>query len=77
MNDLTRVSAYRDLDQAAYWAGKYRGLGFHVVVAGPTDAVRLDNGENTPALWESGQEADWYIVLASKASLDIIANEKK
>lgn len=72
MTDLTRVTACKTKTEAAQTAGYWKGMGYHVAVAGPTDAIRLDNGEGVLE-WESGAAADWYIVVASKASLEVLA----
>lgn len=74
MSDLTRVSAFKSSDEAAYFAGKFKGMGYHVAVTGPTDAIRLANGQDDTKIWESGTEGDWYLVVASKASMSVIAN---
>lgn len=73
MTDLTRIFACKTEAAASTEAGKWTGLGYHVAVAGPTDAVRLSNGDTAPVLWESGEAADWYLVVASKASIKLIA----
>jgi hypothetical protein len=72
MTDLTRVTACKTKPEAAQTAGYWKGLGYHVAVTGPTDAIRLDNGEGSIE-WESGEAADWYLVVASKAALEVIA----
>lgn len=73
MTDLTRVYAYKTLDDASDSAGFWKERGYHVAVCGPTDAIRLARDEGSPAVWESGEEADWYLVVASKAPLEIVA----
>jgi hypothetical protein len=73
MTDMTRILAFKSIDDAALEAGRWKGRGYHVALVGPTDAVRLSNGDGNPAIWESGEQADWYVVIASKAALEIIA----
>ena len=73
MTDLTRLFAVASLDGAAEKAGFWKGKGYHVAVAGPTDAVRLAKAEDDAVVWESGAEADWYLVLASKAPIELLA----
>lgn len=73
MTDMTRVFAFKDEDGAAQAAGYWTGLGYHVAVAGPTDAIRLSNGSDPAAIWESGDEIDWILVIASKAKIELIA----
>jgi len=75
MTDLTRVYAFKSIDEAAESSGYWKGRGYHVAVAGPTDAVRLAKGTEDPDFWESGEDADWYVVLASKASLEVVAKK--
>jgi hypothetical protein len=77
MDDLTRVYAFKGIDEAAKAAGHWKGHGFNVVVAGPTDAIRLSNEDTGTAFWESGESADWYLVVASKASMEIIASKSQ
>ncbi len=74
MSDLTRVYAFSSIEEAAASAGYWKERGYHVAVAGPTDAIRLTKGDDSPTIWESGEEADWYLVVASKASLEIVAS---
>lgn len=73
MSDMTRVTAFKTLDAVAGNASYWKHAGYHVAVVGPTDAVRLANGVDDTDIWESGEESDWYLVIASKASLEIIA----
>lgn len=73
MTDLTRLYAVTSLDAASDRAGYWKGRGYHVAVVGPTDAIQLKKADDQSSTWESGAEADWYVVLASKAPLDIVA----
>lgn len=73
MTDLTRIFAVRTLNEAASKSGYWKGQGYHVAVAGPTDAVRLIQGGGDVIEWESGTESDWYLVLASKSPLELVA----
>jgi hypothetical protein len=72
MTDLTRVLAFKTVSEAANAAGYWKELGYHVTVVGPTDAIKIDNGDGA-TIWESGTEADWYMVIASKAKMEVIA----
>lgn len=76
MTDLTRVYAFDSLELAAEEAGRWKALHYNVAVVGPTDAVRLDKPDDDATIWESGMEADWYLVVASKAALEVVAGKK-
>jgi hypothetical protein len=76
MTDLTRVLAYRTEQEAGNAMLYWKGLDYHVAVAGPTDAIELYNGDEDKT-WESGAESDWFLVVATKAKLEIAAGQKK
>ena len=64
----------KTLADASNSAGYWKARNYHVAIAGPTDAVRLvKEGGTNPIDWESGEEADWYVVLASKAPIELVA----
>ena len=75
MSDMTRVLAYKTEDEAKDAIYFWQSLGYHVAVAGPTDAVQLYNGPGggDDPIWESGPEADWYVLLVTKAKLELVA----
>lgn len=73
MTDLTRLQAFKTKAEAGAALQFWKGKGYHVAVAGPTDAVELYNGNDPTAIWQSGASADWYLVLASKAPIEVAA----
>lgn len=76
MTDLTRVSAYDNLNdaetEAFYWKNDF---GYHVVVVGPTDAIEFSKGDDVEDKWESGKQSDWYLVIASNAEMKFPAKK--
>lgn len=72
MTDLTRVTACKTPVEASDTAGYWKDKGYHVVVVGPTDAIELEKKEGSVE-WESGDTADWYLVLSSKAAMEVVA----
>ncbi|QLC25916.1 hypothetical protein HFP57_13375 [Parasphingopyxis algicola] len=72
MTDMTRVLAFRKNDDAAAAAGFWKGEGYNVAVAGPTDAIKLSDGTQPALIWESGETEDWVLVIATKKELTIL-----
>lgn len=77
MTDLTRVYAFDTLEAAATEAGRWKARQYNVALVGPTDAIRLAKLDEDPTEWESGTAADWYLVIASKAPVEVLAAKKK
>ena len=75
MSDKTLLLASKTEKEAGNAMKRWKARGFNVAVAGPTDAIELFNADDHKT-WESGSESDWFIVLATKSALEIVANEK-
>lgn len=72
-SDMTRVVAFKDRSAAEEYGKRFLPGGYRYVLVGPTDAVKLMNtaDDGVPPLWESGTEADWTLVIISKAKIEL------
>jgi hypothetical protein len=69
MSDLTRVLAFRSKEEAQEEAGRWKGAGYNVSVILGTDEIRLSDGSQPVRTWESGDNDDWTLIIASKKEI--------
>lgn len=50
-------------------ANTAKAVGKRVAVAGPTNVVRIRGDSPNLIEWDSGQNADWYVVISTEDAL--------
>lgn len=61
----TVIHIVKDATDASKRVAFLRGAGFFVTGVGPTDLIRVTGDATSELDWDSGDKADWYIVIGT------------
>ena len=64
----THVLAFAKLEDAQDMAGQYSAT-YKVMLIGPTDQVMLARETDDGVVWRSGEQADFHLLIATKAEI--------
>lgn len=66
MPGVTRINSYKTEAETTAAANLFLNTGFKVWVLGPTEVVRLQDGNADPVFWSQGDTETVNILIATK-----------